>query len=130
MNKLLLNSGIIICMLSVIFGAFGAHSLQNLVNERSISIFQTGVRYQFYHGLALLFCTIYYKNYQKQFINIAGILFIAGVLFFSGSLYLLSLKNVIQIPTQIVGPLTPIGGVLFIVGWIILLIGSIKISDV
>jgi len=126
MNKLLLNSGIINCLLSVALGAFAAHSLQNLIDVKGISTFQIGVRYQFYHGLALLFCALYYKIEAKSFIKTSGILFLIGILLFSGSLYALAFNKLVDLPTQLIGPLTPIGGVLFIAGWITLLFGNIK----
>jgi len=126
MNKLLLNSGIVNCLLSVALGAFAAHSLQNIIDAKGISTFQIGVRYQFYHGLALLFCALYYKIEAKSFIKISGILFALGILLFSGSLYTLAFNKLIDLPTGLIGPLTPIGGLLFIAGWLNLLINNIK----
>lgn len=126
MNKLLLNGGILNCLISVLLGAFAAHSLQNIIDAKAISTFQIGVRYQFYHGLALLFCALYYKMVGKSFIKIAGILFLLGITLFSGSLYLLAFNRVIDLPARLIGPLTPIGGVFFILGWLCLLLGNFK----
>lgn len=129
MNKLLLIGGLLSCMLSVVLGAFGAHSLTQIVGEKGISTFEIGVRYQFYHGLALLFCALLFKNYPQKFITIAGYLFIAGIFLFSGSLYLLAFNQVADLPSQLIGPLTPLGGVCFIAGWTTLLIGCATILD-
>ncbi len=126
MNRFLLNAGILNCMISVILGAFAAHSLQNLIDAKAISTFQIGVRYQFYHGLALLFCALYYKIETRRFIKTAGCLFLIGILLFSGSLYLLAFNRVANLPSGLIGPLTPIGGVLFIAGWLWLLINNLK----
>jgi len=126
MNRFLLNGGILNCLLSVVLGAFAAHSLQNIIDAKAISTFQIGVRYQFYHGLALLFCAVYFKIEPKPFIKTAGVLFLLGIILFSGSLYLLAFNKVVDLPNRIIGPLTPIGGLFFIAGWLYLLIGNIK----
>jgi len=128
MNRFLLNGGILNCLISVLLGAFAAHSLQNIIDTKAISTFQIGVRYQFYHGLALLLCAIYFKIEDKKFIKIAGILFLLGIVLFSGSLYLLAFNKVIDLPSHLIGPLTPIGGVLFIAGWVCLLFNNFKIK--
>ncbi|MFN0117481.1 MAG: DUF423 domain-containing protein [Elusimicrobiota bacterium] len=105
--------------LAVILGAFGAHGLKNKVTPELLVIFETGNRYHFYHGFALLVTGIlsFIKNGTQ--INTAGILFTIGILIFSGSLYLLTLTGV-----RWLGAITPIGGLSFIVGWIFLAIAA------
>jgi uncharacterized membrane protein YgdD (TMEM256/DUF423 family) len=127
MNKIFLIIGTILAGLAVALGAFGAHGLKKLVGPETISTYQTGVQYQMYHALALLLLGVLYERSQSSLINFAGFFFIAGVVLFSGSLYLLvSLKAMNKLGTTGIGIMTPIGGLLFIVGWILLLISLVK----
>jgi len=127
MNKIFLIIGTILAGLAVALGAFGAHGLKKLVGPETISTYQTGVQYQMYHALALLLLGVLYERSQSSLINFAGFFFIAGVVLFSGSLYLLvSLKAMNKLGTTGIGIMTPIGGILFIVGWILLLISLVK----
>ena len=105
--------GIIFCMLSVIIGAFGAHSLKNIISDKK-DIFQTGVQYQIFHGLALIITGILHKVLNID-LSIAGYLFIFGIIIFSGSLYIISIYKY-----SFLGMITQIGGLLFIMGWIFL----------
>lgn len=95
-------------------GAFASHALRTHLSERSLEIFETGVRYQMYHALALLLVTLLLGRSEaaQPFLSAAGIAFIAGVVLFSGSLYILSLSGV-----KWLGAITPLGGVGLIVGW-------------
>jgi uncharacterized membrane protein YgdD (TMEM256/DUF423 family) len=127
MNKIFLIIGTILAGLAVALGAFGAHGLKKLVGPETISTYQTGVQYQMYHALALLLLGVLYERSPGSLINFAGFFFIAGVVLFSGSLYLLvSLKAMNKLGTTGIGIMTPIGGLLFIVGWILLLISLVK----
>jgi uncharacterized membrane protein YgdD (TMEM256/DUF423 family) len=127
MPKSFLIIGTILAGLAVVLGAFGAHGLKNLVGSETVSTYQTGVQYQMYHALALLFLGVLYERSQNSLLNFAGIFFIGGVVLFSGSLYLLaSLKTMDKIGTTGIGLITPIGGLLFIIGWILLLISLLK----
>jgi len=127
MNKIFLIIGTILAGLAVALGAFGAHGLKKLVGPETISTYQTGVQYQMYHALALLLLGVLYERSQSSLINFAGFFFIAGVVLFSGSLYLLvSLKAMNKLDITGIGIMTPIGGLLFIVGWILLLISLVK----
>lgn len=103
---------------SVALGAFGAHSLQDLLSEEMFSIFETGVRYQFYHTLALFACGWALERYDQKILRLAVWLFAAGIVFFSGSLYLLAITS-----SRGLGAVTPIGGISFIGGWIALGLG-------
>ena len=109
-------------MLAIILGAFGAHALKEKLGIDSLKNFETGVRYQMYHVIVLLFVNTY-TNLSIKTKNAISYLFFFGILFFSGSLYLISLG--IVMPKNI-WFLTPLGGVFFIVGWILLGISFIK----
>ena len=116
---LLIQVGIIFCALSVIIGAFGAHSLENIIADK-IDIFKTGVQYQIFHGLALILTGILSKVLEID-LNISGYLFIIGIILFSGTLYLISIYKY-----SFLGMIAPIGGLSFIIGWFILIF---KISN-
>jgi len=129
MRRSFLVAGIGLAGLAVALGAFGAHGLKNLVDEGSVEVFKTGVRYQFYHALALMLTAILSQKFSSREINWAGNSFIAGIILFSGSLYTITCFKAIpaDVP-KFVGPITPLGGLLFIVGWIFLLIAVLKIK--
>lgn len=127
MHKLFLIIGSLYGLLSVLLGAFGAHALKAKLTLEQLNAFETGVKYQFYHALALLFIGMYLQKYSNQWIGYAGYLFISGVVLFSGSLYFLASKNLLGIESwKWLGPITPIGGSLLIVGWLLLIIAFIK----
>ncbi len=127
MHKGYLRTAAFIGALSVALGAFGAHGLKKIIDEHSLNIFETAVRYQFYHVFALALSAVLYKDFKNKLIEWAGFLFILGILFFSGSLYLLTYKTAMNLEgLNWVGPVTPIGGVFFIAGWICLLLGVKK----
>jgi uncharacterized membrane protein YgdD (TMEM256/DUF423 family) len=112
-----LRLGAIFALLAVIFGAFGAHSLEKIVSPEDLDTFETGVRYQFYHAFGLLIIGILSQWWKHRYLNIAGWLFTVGILFFSGSIYGLVLDEPIGLSLRWLGPVTPIGGTLFILGW-------------
>lgn len=115
--------GISLAGISVILGAFGAHSLKAVVPVAQLAVFETGVRYQFMHALALLLLAFHMQQNkanqaQLKRLNKTGNLFLIGVLFFSGSLYALTLQPLIDFNfARFIGPVTPIGGLCLIVGW-------------
>ena len=124
MHKGYIKTAAFLGALSVMLGAFAAHKLKQMVGEQALSIFETGVRYQFYHVFALALCALVYKEYPNQLVGAAGILFMVGILFFSGSLYLLTYTTANNLfGLEWIGILTPIGGVLFILGWLCLSLG-------
>jgi len=125
MFKVGLISGSVFSMLSVILGAFGAHYLKNTLSEYSLSIFQTGVFYQFVHSLGILFISLLSHSLDNINLNLSIWFFISGIFLFSGSLYLLALTDV-----KWLGAITPIGGMFFILGWFTLIIKSFKIWGV
>lgn len=123
MHRGYLKTGAILGALSVALGAFAAHKLKEMVDADAVSIFETGVRYQFYHVFALLAVGVLYMNFKSRVLKWAGIFFIAGILLFSGSLYLLTYIHASGIEgMKWVGPITPLGGVCFIAGWILLFV--------
>lgn len=127
MQKMFLIIGTILAGLAVALGAFGAHGLKKIVDADTVAIYQTGVQYQMYHALALLAVGILADRIHNGTINYAGFLFIAGIVFFSGSLYLIaSLKAMNKEISTGIGIMTPIGGMLFIFGWILLLFALLK----
>jgi len=104
--------------LSVLLGAFGAHSLKNHLTQQKLDVFQTATQYQFFHSLALVLVGILALQAGEQDrkkINRAGIFFTAGILLFSGSLYILAFDG-----PRFFGPITPIGGLSLIIGWSLL----------
>ena len=115
MIKLFLLAGSFFCMLSVILGAFAAHGLKSRLSDYAIGIFKTAAEYQMVHGLALIAVAILIKLGIN--LSMAGGFFIAGTLLFSGSLYLLALTGL-----KWLGPITPLGGLCFIIGWIVILV--------
>lgn len=111
--------------LAVGIGAFGAHGLKPLLNEYQIAIFEKGVQYQFYHALALLAVGILLqKNPESLWLRRSGWAFIAGIAGFSGSLFLLACRDLLPFSVFWAGPVTPIGGLCFLAGWTMLLLGA------
>jgi uncharacterized membrane protein YgdD (TMEM256/DUF423 family) len=127
MQKGFIKSAALLGALSVMLGAFGAHALKQLISEKSVAIFETGVRYQYYHVVALLITGILYKEFTNNYLLWAGRLFCLGMLFFCGSLYLLAFIEIATQPgLKWIGAITPLGGVCFIAGWFLLAIGVNK----
>jgi uncharacterized membrane protein YgdD (TMEM256/DUF423 family) len=121
MNKTFLQIAALLGALGLILGAFGAHGLKQVLDENGLKIFETAVRYQFYHVFALALTGILYKEFGSKYLYYAGWMFIIGIIFFSGSLYIFTYKNAAHREgLNWVGPITPIGGVFFIIGWICL----------
>ena len=130
MQKIFLILGSILAGLGVALGAFGAHGLKKVVSPENVAVYQTGVQYQMYHALALIRVGILSDRIYNGFISYAGVLFVAGIILFSGSLYLLTfLKIQESSATRFVGPLTPLGGLFFIAGWVCLLIAAVRTSN-
>lgn len=127
-HKAAIVMAIIFAMLGVIIGAFGAHKLKEVITDQNLlSSFETGVRYQFYHALALGLAGILFAFFPNTYINYAVYCFIIGIILFSGSIYLLVLmKSTQDIGLGKLGLITPIGGLVMIVGWVLLLIGVLK----
>ena len=124
MHKGYIKTAAILGALSVAIGAFAAHTLKGAISDYALEIFETAVRYQFYHVFALLAAGIIYKEFPNKLIKWSGRLFIAGIILFSGSLYILSAIKASGSPDyNWIGAITPIGGLCFILGWIFLFLG-------
>jgi|TARA_B110001452_G_C15207703_1_gene418945 uncharacterized membrane protein YgdD (TMEM256/DUF423 family) len=109
----------LLAMLTIVMGAFGAHGLKSLISPDSLAVFQTGVTYQMYHALALLALALIPGLEIKK---VKGVFrfFVFGTFFFSGSLYFLALKSVLPFSVSFLAPVTPVGGLLLILGWALL----------
>lgn len=116
-------AGTLFAALAVALGAFGAHGLQKITSdEKLIHGYQTAVQYQFWHALALLFTGMLYEKLDTRLMKWAARCFIGGIILFSGSLYLLTCLKIRESGLiKIAGPITPLGGLLFITGWLLLL---------
>ena len=124
MNRKLVATACIFGVLAVISGAFGAHGLKAVLNEQQLEQWKTAVSYQFYHTFALLFLSL--VNVKSKLLNIAYWGFTIGIILFSGSIYLLSTRNITGFDWPFLGPVTPVGGLFFIIGWLCLFIAAIK----
>jgi len=114
--KFFLLAGAVFNLLAVVLGAFGAHALKNKLSADLLRVYHTAVEYQFYHALALLAIGILMLQWpHNTVLKSSGLSFFVGVLLFSGSLYALALSGV-----RWLGAITPLGGVAFIIGWILL----------
>lgn len=122
--KFFLIAGALNALLSVGFGAFGAHLLEGRVADKYLDTWQTAVQYQMFHSIGLMVVAILMSSSllgPLSSLNWAGYLMLAGIVIFSGSLYVLSLTGI-----SILGAITPIGGVAFIAGWIMLIVAAAK----
>jgi uncharacterized membrane protein YgdD (TMEM256/DUF423 family) len=115
MDRLFFILGAAFAFLGVALGAFGAHALQGSFAPGMADVYETGVRYQFYHALGLFAVAFAVERWPKSAAPIAGWLFVAGIVLFSGSLYLLSVTG-----TRVLGAITPLGGLAFLAGWLVL----------
>ena len=116
MTKTFFALGASFGLLGVAAGAFGAHALRGRLDARMLEIFETAVRYQMYHALALLAVAWAATRWPGPLVGTAGWLFVAGIVIFSGSLYALSLSGI-----RALGAITPIGGLAFTAGWAVLI---------
>ncbi len=113
--KLALVGGSAFMALAVMFGAFGAHTLKEMVSSSDILIFEKAVRYHFWHALGLLVIGAISFHVTHDILKVPVILIMFGIIFFSGSLYLLVITN-----TRWLGAVTPFGGTAFIIAWLLL----------
>lgn len=127
MHKRFLIIGICFAGLAVALGAYGAHELKKIADAETVEVYKTAVQYQFYHALALMVLAYLAVHIPAKQLRWAGRSFIAGIVLFSGSLYSITLlKATNQIVPGYIGPVTPLGGLLFILGWGCLLYAVIK----
>ena len=119
--KLFLSIGSISGALAVMIGAFGAHGLKDKLSEKMLANYMTGVEYHFYHTLALLIVGVIALHNPTRSLAASGWAFTIGILIFSGSLYVLAMTGITKL-----GAITPIGGLAFIVGWVLLAVAVLK----
>jgi uncharacterized membrane protein YgdD (TMEM256/DUF423 family) len=122
MFKKFLILGSMNAFLAVVLGAFGAHVLKDRLTTDMLAVFQTGVQYQMYHAFALIVVALLSKQFSNSAaIGRSGWFFLIGIVLFSGSLYALSLSGI-----TILGAITPLGGIAFLIGWFLLVWGAFK----
>ncbi|MGC4377283.1 DUF423 domain-containing protein [Fictibacillus sp. Mic-4] len=120
--KVFLIIGAINAALAVALGAFGAHGLEGKLSEKMLEVYKTGVQYHMYHALGILaVALIASKLTNSSLVNWSGWLLFIGIILFSGSLYVLSITGISKL-----GIITPFGGLAFIIGWILLVVGAVK----
>lgn len=129
MTKKLLITGSILAGLSVALGALGAHWLKENISAAAVTSFQTGVHYQMVHALAMLVMAALPIKYQNKLFRYAYYAFLTGTILFSGSIYLLSTRGITGWEWPWLGPVTPLGGILFITGWILMIFSAFRIDD-
>ncbi len=121
MEKKWLGIAGLLGVLVVMLGAFGAHGLKSQLTPEQLTTYQTGVQYHFYHTLGILGVAILMLHQKVKGLNTVAWLFLIGIVCFSGSVYLLACRDLLGIASWTwLGPITPIGGILFIIGWGIL----------
>ncbi|KEQ28016.1 DUF423 domain-containing protein [Pedobacter antarcticus] len=126
MNRRIILTASFFGAVAVILGAFGAHSLKNLLSADAISIWTKGIEYQFYHTFALLFLSTF-GRFRSRLVDFSYLCFSLGIVLFSGSLYLLATREVTQLSwVGILGPITPLGGLFLIAGWVLLFFAALK----
>ena len=124
MNNKLISIAALLAFLAVTLGAFSAHKLNELLTTEKLNSFETGVRYQFYHSLALLIIGLNANKLNAT--ALIGKFMLIGIVLFSFSIYLLSLQELIGINLSILGPITPFGGLLLMISWLILIFKNYK----
>lgn len=127
MNRTSVIIGIIFIVVAIILGAFGAHALKEKLDAAQLNSFEVGVRYQMYHGLALLALGLS-ANQLHVSLKVFNWLIISGIIAFSLSIYLLAIKDLHGMNVSFLGPITPIGGTVLILAWIMLLVQIVRIK--
>jgi len=130
MQKMFLLIASLSGAVAVMLGAMGAHALKAKISPEQLITYETAVKYQVYHSIGLLIIALLMDKLDTRLLGYSGCLFIAGIFLFSGSVYLLSLRTLLGIENwTFLGPVTPLGGLCFIAGWITLAIAVIKLKS-
>jgi uncharacterized membrane protein YgdD (TMEM256/DUF423 family) len=120
-QKWLLCTGALLACIAVVIGSFGSHYFKGKLDDYSLQVYEVGVKYQFYHSLGILFIALTSIFFTSLLVKLSAILMIIGVTIFSGSLYTLAITGV-----KTWGAITPIGGLFFIISWVIFVIGVLR----
>ncbi len=120
-HRLFIAIASVLAGVAVALGAFGAHALRDVLDANDLAIFETAVRYQMYHALALLAVAWAWTRWDSQLLVVAGWCFVGGSVVFSGSLYALVLTG-----QRALGAITPVGGVAFLVGWVLFCLAALR----
>jgi len=120
-SRVLIMAGGILGLLGVVAGAMGVHALRDVLDAKALNTFETGVRFQMYHALALLAVGSLAGRWKTGFVKLSGVLFTAGVVLFSGSLYILAITGI-----GVFGAIAPLGGLSLMAAWTSLIIGAIR----
>ncbi|SRX52292.1 DUF423 domain-containing protein [Aequorivita sp. CIP111184] len=126
-DKNIAATGAFIMAATIAIGAFGAHGLKEMLDANSLNTFEVGVRYQIYHAFGILLLGVV-PSISKSLKQKIFWLFITGILFFSGSIYLLSMNSILPFDTSVIGFITPLGGLFFIMGWFLLAYGLLSLK--
>ncbi len=127
MRKTYLIIAAVLGALAVALGAFGAHGLHKIASAEMVEIYQTGVRYQFYHVFALLAVGLLTEKFSTKLLSLSGLFYVIGILLFSGSLYLITFMQAAgNTISPGIGVITPLGGLFLIVGWVLMFISLLK----
>lgn len=125
MNKKTIITAAILLTIAIILGAFGAHGLKKIASIEKVASFETGVRYQFYTAFSLFILGLNSSKFEFKLKLITNLLLI-GTILFTGSIYLLSLQEFLGTNLSFLGPVTPLGGLLMIISWVIFIFKFIK----
>ena len=120
-SRVLIMAGGILGLLGVVAGAMGVHALRDVLDAKALNTFETGVRFQMYHALALLAVGSLAGRWNTGFVKLSGVLFTAGVVLFSGSLYILAITGI-----GVCGAIAPLGGLSLMAAWTSLIVGAIR----
>ena len=120
-SRVLIMAGGILGLLGVVAGAMGVHALRDVLDAKALNTFETGVRFQMYHALALLAVGSLAGRWKTGFIKLSGVLFTAGVVLFSGSLFILAITGI-----GVFGAIAPLGGLSLMAAWTSLIVGAIR----
>ena len=123
-SRVLIMAGGILGLLGVVAGAMGVHALRDTLDARALSTFETGVRFQMYHALALLAAGLLAGQWKTGIVKLSGVLFTVGVVLFSGSLYILAITGI-----GVFGAIAPLGGLSLMAAWTSLIVGAIRQRD-
>ncbi|MEG0916259.1 MAG: DUF423 domain-containing protein [Myroides sp.] len=123
--NIFITTGAVFGALGIIFGAFGAHALKKIFSEDQLKNFETGVKYQMYHALLLVIIGFNIQHITS-YENLLFYSLTFGILLFSFSIYGLCISSALNKKLKILGPITPIGGLLLLLGWVVLILNSIN----